>query len=340
MRLQTAIFLLTMVCQFTALFSQTAKNDASFERLFGDALLLARSSFYEGKFAEAENYLQLSYFEKFESFTDDQRILLMSRLSEIQIFKRSLQQSGIEFPVILEEMQNLSVTAKASKNTGLLAGYYSSLARAYLYNAYGDSALHYFKESQTLYEDLGDNYNAAYQRAMQMMINQGRHIRAKAADELVSMITDYEEEIEFAGTAKNKMALAFNARHLGRIYLEQLQDLDEAYRFYEHSLRLREEIGFRVYISPSYFSLGEILVEKGNTEEAIAMFEKSLQVAEEVHFVRYLIRPRIKLGNLYLKTGNREKANEYYEAALKAASINQYMPGIDTALQKLAEMHN
>ena len=114
-----------------------------------------------------------------------------------------------------------------------------------------------------------------------------------------------------------------------------MNDQKKALNFYQQSLALRQEIGFKPFIPASYFSLGLVYANLGMQELAIEAFTKSIEHATEIQFVRYQCDPYLNLGNLFLSKKNIKKAREYYSKALNIATLHNYSKGIDAASKKL-----
>ena len=149
------------------------------------------------------------------------------------------------------------------------------------------------------------------------------------------MIPKFREQIDFSAK-HSKYALSYNTRHLANIY--RIYDIEqrEALKLYEESLNLREEIGFKLFIPASHYSLGLVYSNLEMYEEAIKAFKKSIELAEKINFVRYTILPYIELGNIYSAVDASEKAKEFYMKAIKAASKNRYTDkGIDQIIDKI-----
>ena len=153
-------------------------------------------------------------------------------------------------------------------------------------------------------------------------------------EEILNLIPEYEQEISNAGKY-SKYVLSFNTRHLAQIHRRQTLDYDKALSLFKQSLDLRKAIGFKPFIPASYASLGDVYLKKGAYDPAIEMYLKAKELADEIGFVRHQFYPYLCIGDIYWLMGHEEKATEYYTLALKSAAENNYVPGIDQAIERI-----
>jgi tetratricopeptide (TPR) repeat protein len=306
--------------------------------LVKDCLNYAEELFFEGKFTEAGKYVDFSFFERFDAFSDKHKVALVSKLAKINNYKYRLHGKREKLQDILSSLLKIQANADNLKNKKLQAGYYESLASAYLETGKRDTAEKLYEKSLKLFSYLDDHYNAARIRAWLIMVKHQRFRSQKDDQALLRLIPAYKKEIDFCSKTGSHFAHSFNTRHLGYIYLEQSKDYNTALKYLGDSLAMRKKIGFKPYISPSCFSLGETLNKKGETEEAIKMYIRSIEAAEKIHFVRYMILSRLRLGDIFKERNQPDKAKDYYQKALKAAAVNGDLQAVDQALEKLKSL--
>jgi tetratricopeptide (TPR) repeat protein len=314
--------------------AQMNKN-IHFDSLINLCLSLSEKSIYDADFVDAEKYVQLAYFKKFEAFQSKHQLALEIQNLRIKSFKNRLQNIKVDPEESLEMLLRLKPVSERISDRNIIADYYSMLASAYFGNSEKELAFQYFDSALQLYIELENFYKVAQTRASIISLNQTIFQREKNKKALESMVIEFEKEIEFAKNHDNKYALSFNTRHLAQIYLRQLEDYEKAEELFEQSLSLREEIGFITYLPASYFSLGEVAEKMEDLDKAMKMYEKSYRIADEIKFVRYQFTGRFKVAEIIQKQGDINKAKSFYVDALKSASSNGYLNGIDEALKKI-----
>jgi tetratricopeptide (TPR) repeat protein len=111
---------------------------------------------------------------------------------------------------------------------------------------------------------------------------------------------------------------SFSIRHLGMIYQEQ-GDLDVAIMALEESLRLRENLNFKLYLSLSYAALAAIYRQSQRHAEALKLYEKAYFAAKEVGMARPLVIVSLDYGAALQAENRLKEAREIFEAALPLA---------------------
>ncbi len=334
-----SIVLLFFFYQITV--TQAQINDNSdFESLVKLSLSLSEKSIYLANFDEAEKYVQISHFEKFEMYQPKHQLALIIQTQRIKSFKNRIKNIKVDQKKELEFLLDLQPILETINDKNTIGDYYSLLASGYFSNKENDLAFHYFDKAMQSFNEIRNFYKIAQTRPSILSLKQTILQREKNDEALKSMVSEFEKEIEFAKKHENIYALSFNTRHLAQIYLRQIKDYEKAKKLFEYSLALREEIGFKPYLPASYFSLGEVAEKMKDDDEAIKIYKKSFELADEISFVRYQYIARIKIAEIFQQQVDINKAKSFYIDALKSASSNGYLTGIDEALQKIEALED
>ena len=323
----------SLIIATSLLQAQTFMQEKAFDDFVNQSISISEKLLYRADFDEAQKYLRLSFFESFALYQTKHQIALISQDSKVQIIKNRIYQKESNQKAVLKRLLNLNSSAGKLQDKAVYADYLFTLGMSYLYNSNSDSAGLYYNDALKVFEELGNDYSAANVRAWLIWVK--RNHAYPDAKKIIALIPEYQKEIAFAAKANNKLALAYNTRHLANIYFYRVKDLDKALELYEESLSLREDIGFRPYIPASHSSVGDVFSQKGDYQKAIDKYLRSIETAEEISFLRFQFHPRIKIGDIYLKQQDHETAKKFYTEALKFASASGYLPGIDEALNKL-----
>lgn len=75
-------------------------------------------------------------------------------------------------------------------------------------------------------------------------------------------------------------------RHLAG-HLQDSGDLDGALRYFEESLRLREQSGYAIYVPPALMAVGDVWKAKGDVARARAHYARALAEAERMGARRF-----------------------------------------------------
>ncbi len=330
-----ATFVLVLVLS-NSTFGQ--KNE--FDELVRACLSLSEKFLYKGNFTEAEKCMDTSFFYKFYLCQKKHKVLFQLQKQRIKGFKSILFQLKSESEQSLSILNELSSAIKHLDDKNVVAEFNTALSSLYYSMGRHDSASYYNNKALTLYQETGNKSKEAQIRAS---ILSRKHValkKNKDKQSVLDLIPDYKKEIDFSRKQKNKYVLAYNTRHLGQIYLNQLKNYDKAMALFSTSLNLREEIGFEIFLPASYSSIGDIADLQKNEKLAIKMYKKSIDLAEDVGFVRYQFHPSIKIGDIYARSNDSKNARVFYENALKSALSNNYQIGVNIAEEKLKKLEN
>lgn len=337
-------FLFGVMLLFSMLFIDVlyAQNQqaAHLDSLIEANIFQSEQALFGAKFEEAERYIDIAQFKEIRYFEDRQELNLKLRYLRIQGFKHIVYQQDSNEDSTLNTLRDLRIITRKVTDKNILGDYFSQLSSVYHSIGIADSASYYSDKALELYKGTENFKKVAQLRGSQIS---RRHNRLRAAGEIekvLLLIPEYIKEIEFARKYDNKYVLSYNTRHLGQIYRRQTSNHSEAMRLFQASLKLREEIGFKIFLPASYSSVGDVAYKIGEDKKAIEMYLHSIDLAEEIGFVRYKFHPRIKLGDIYKNKGNIEEAKKFYIEALKASSSDNYEVGIIEARKKLENLTN
>jgi tetratricopeptide (TPR) repeat protein len=120
--------------------------------------------------------------------------------------------------------------------------------------------------------------------------------------------------------------------------------LEEAHRFYEHSLTVCREIGHWPFAANAIGNLGSVELSLGRHEEAVRRFEEHLKLCREIEDREGEGRALGNMGNVLLQLGRFTEAREKFTEALgihreTGDALNEgiYLTGVVRALQEEGE---
>jgi tetratricopeptide (TPR) repeat protein len=135
---------------------------------------------------------------------------------------------------------------------------------------------------------------------------------------------------------------SFSLRHIGMIYQEK-GDLEAARMALEESLRLRETLNFKLYLSLSYAALAAVYRQSQNDSEALKLYQKAYFAAKDVGIARPLVIVSLDYGTALQAQHRLKEAREIFEAALPLArriGHQQAMSLIEDALEQIEQGSN
>jgi len=133
---------------------------------------------------------------------------------------------------------------------------------------------------------------------------------------------------------KNAIINAEGLMYIG-IVAYYLGYYSSAILYYERSLKIFEELGYKSGISSSLNNLGNVASLQGNYVAAQSYFERSLKVWEKIGDKSSISECLNNLGNVASEQGNYSAATLYYERSLKILEELGEITGISTCIQNL-----
>ena len=304
------------------------------DSLVKNAISQSEESLYEAKFDEARTIIKLSSYDSIKEFNIEHEILLTIQALRIEGYMNILYLLETDYNDNLERLIKLFPEALELEDNSIKGSYFYALSRAYSSVGIIDSAKLYEEKALQIFLAEEDFHKIAEIQAYNISSLHNQLLREGKKHEILNLIPKYEKEIEFSAKY-SKFTLAYNLRHLAQIYRRQTSNYNESLRLFESSLFLREEIGFKPFIPASYSSLGDVYLKMENYDNAIEMYQRSAELAKEVGFVRYESYPLLMIGDIYFGIGNFDVAMDYYKKALDIATNNEYVMGINTAVEKI-----
>ena len=301
------------------------------------ALSLSEEALYDARLEEAKEIIQLSYFKNFKNLNGKHELLLTIQEIRIEGFITILYLKKPNPIANFEKLNTLMPLTKEIIDEQALGNYFLALSSSYRSIGNVDSAGAYQEKALLLFQKGNNLKRVAEVRASDISRNHNQLLRQGKKEEILKLMPKYKEEIAFS-EEYSKYAMAYNTRHLAQIHRRQTLDYEAALQLFQESLHLREEIGFKPFIPASYSSIGDVYLKMKKYQDAIEMYAKSSELAVEIGFIRYQIYPNLNIGDIYLAQGQKEKAMEHYTKALKLASANNYIAGLDSAIEHIKKV--
>jgi tetratricopeptide (TPR) repeat protein len=152
--------------------------------------------------------------------------------------------------------------------------------------------------------------------------------RATALDGLIG---DYREMPR--GERENR-AFAEVLRRRGDLHY-LLGEHNEAFRMYEESLKISEEIGDRCDVSRSLHRLGILAQDNNEYDKARKYYQKSLKISQEIEDKNRLSKSLHQLGMLAQDIGEYDEARKLYQKSLKISQNLGEMSSVSKSSHQL-----
>ncbi len=178
----------------------------------------------------------------------------------------------------------------------------------YLLQSAFSQALEHYRQSLTLYEEIGSTQDvAAVLNVIGIVFNQ--------KGDFDHALEYYQRSLVLKEGIGNELDVAKALNNIGTVYYDQ-GDLDAALEHYQRSLALREELGNKQDIAHSFNNIGEVYFRRGNLDDALEYFQRSLMLLEEIgnkHGISHLLK---NIGEVYFRRNSPNRALEYYDQSL------------------------
>jgi tetratricopeptide (TPR) repeat protein len=129
----------------------------------------------------------------------------------------------------------------------------------------------------------------------------------------------YTRAYQIARQHGYKLEQSYAVRHLGGLLAEMQGDLKQAQQYFEESLALREEIGFKITLPFSHLAVGEICAKRNELTVAARHYQRAEILAREMEQPVARILSQLSLGEIYLAQQQRPQALECIEQAYSVA---------------------
>ncbi len=127
--------------------------------------------------------------------------------------------------------------------------------------------------------------------------------------------------------------------NIGYIYQQQGQ-IKEALDYYQHSLKIREEIKDQQGIAISLNNIGTIYDNQGQIKEALDYYHRALKIREEIKEQSGIANSLNNIGAIYNTQGQIKEALDYYYRALKIQEEIKAQSGIAYSLNNIGYIYN
>jgi ATP/maltotriose-dependent transcriptional regulator MalT len=276
---------------------------------------IAESHYYAGNTAEALRVLQAgrSLIEAKEARPQD-RIEMLLRSGKILIDNYFF--SNGEFDEIISPVLQAQELAESEHDEQSIITVLSLLGQAHYYKQLGtgegnfDQAQAYLQQAIERYEALQDTRDineAIFAYVYMGLTYEQQHLPEQAQEY-------YQKAYAIAVETQHPLERSYAARHLSTTFFS-LGDLEQALTYALESLSLREELGYKRYLSFSNLLVGDIYMAKEQHADALPYYQRAYALAEELDLRNALAFSLLSIGDVYLTNGEKAQARMYYEQA-------------------------
>ncbi len=228
-----------------------------------------------------------------------------------------------QYDKALESYIKSSAIQKSIKDIDGLARSNNNIANIYLEQANFGQALEYSFLSLKSHEELGNEPEIA------STYNNIGNIY-KVQEDFKKAIDYYEKALVISKKIGDKKSMADIYNNYGDIYKEKgrsgldsvnKKQIDKYYitaiEYYQKSLPLYSEIGFKKGIALTNNSIGDINLKRGKFDNVIEFFDKSLKAYKEMGDKNGITYSYISYGNYYHEIKKFDEALKYYKQAFE-----------------------
>ncbi len=175
----------------------------------------------------------------------------------------------------------------------------------------GDKALKVLKESQKLYESLGDQRILC--EIYTLMGAVSRSINN------LNMAIDYvKKSLNISQKIGHKLLLGNAYNNLG-VYYGIMGENKIAINYYKKNLDIKQKVGDKRGEAIVLFNIGVLKYDIGELDASLDYFTKAIEIFESVNDIRSMVYVYSTIANILADKGEESRAVEYYEKALKLA---------------------
>ena len=253
-----------------------------------------------------------------------------------------------EYDKALENYMKSSEIQLSIKDNEGLAISNNNIANIYFNQGNYGQALEYLFKSLKSHEELGKKELIAI-----TYNNIGNIYDAQEDDE--KALEYYQKALKISENIRDKKSIADIYNNMGDLYRKKgvkcsdttdYKTIDQYYlqaiSYYEKSLPLYSEIGYKKGIALSYNSLGQINLERKKYGNVLSYFEKSLKDYEEMGDKQGIGNSHINIASFYNATRQYNEALKYYIKAKEIADelnapemIGEIAEGMSVSYAKL-----
>ena len=301
-------------------------------------LTKSEDALFRAEFDRALDVVTLSDTD-LSNLSSQHQIQMTLQRFRVESFRNIVRRQSADREAKLNLLLSYSEEAEKIELPDIKAEYYLMLSSTLRSTGSADSAEKYEDRAVTLLTESKNNKRIAEIRANRISRFHNQLLGQGKKEEILKLIPEYHEEIAFS-KQHSTYALAYNTRHLGQIHRRQTYDFEEALKWFEESLKLRQEIGFKPFIPASISSLGDVHLAAGDLERSIQAYEQSFAEADKINFIRYRVYPRMQIGDIYVQLGDQQQAVTMFEQALDIAIATNYESAEEQLRKRLNDLTN
>ncbi|WP_338793325.1 tetratricopeptide repeat protein [Bernardetia sp. MNP-M8] len=246
--------------------------------------------------------------EKLE-LEDTTKINTLLTISEVYIKNKNDSSKNLAELAIQKSKENLYFKGRAKALR--LVGFYHQYKNNY------DSAIHFFKISADVYQEIGDSveYSFVLNNLAGIYYVQGNYQRA--LENLLTVIgiqQRYDKKLQVA-RALNNMALIYKKNN----------KYEKAIQMHKQAITMKQKLNDSTGIATGYLNIGSVYLELKDYNEASVYFKKGLPIAIQLKDNMLLCQYYINLGMSLVKTDSiktnqtKEKILFYFDKAEQIA---------------------
>jgi tetratricopeptide (TPR) repeat protein len=204
-----------------------------------------------------------------------------------------------------------------------------------------------FKNQGDIYGLIGDYEKSieSYENSLQLAegARSSSEIKAKLG-EIYGKMGKYDKSMTCAlealelvkGEDSTEEALALIG--IGRVHWFK-GEYDEALRYFEKSLEIKEKIGDSEGMALSLINIGTTYFRRGDFDEALEHLERSLHIGKKIDAEGCIASCFLNIGNIRANLGEYDEAIEYYDRSLMIYERIGALSAVATLLNNIAIIH-
>ncbi|NND09860.1 MAG: tetratricopeptide repeat protein [Flavobacteriaceae bacterium] len=164
-------------------------------------------------------------------------------------------------------------------------------------------------------------------------------IRAYLYTKPDSAIVLAENMRDFSIKKSYKPGIALGIHNIGTAHYSK-GNYSEALKYWEESLKIKEEIGDKSGVSKSLNNIGIINAVQGNYLTAIEMYQKSIKIKEEIGAIELIPATLNAIGGIYRNQADYTSALNYFQRSLKISEDYNNEIEVITALNSIGLIYS
>ena len=324
----------------------------SYSNIIDTLSMMAEAYYYFGKLNDAIKLLKASqpFVEGFadEVFQSVGRLIVGVKLSKLLCASMFYQNThlGDVLPTLLLTKEEAELHRQSGNDRGLeddpqsLSDVLDCLGLAYYYHRLntgeGDSSisLAYYQQALELRRSSDEMEGES-----ESLFHIGLLYENGGQPDVEKALFYYKQAYESAIEHHDELAQSYAARHLGST-AETQGDFEQARRYYEESLVLREKEGFKISFPFSHLILGDLSFAQQEWDSASTHYQQAVSIAREMDTPIALIASLLSLGDLYQEQNEPVQALKCFEEALALARTYNASRWISEAASRIERLHS